>query len=365
MPLTSGLDIDHLGRNCLQSFKNIYTLLGKPDSPWLNDISPADVRDEQGRFKVWADNIGALQHRQMTSSLEYRLQDASHTRQRVLRFVETLQEFLDQSIPPTRTIHANIYFTVEFIISGKREGQYADNSEDDGLSSSSDGSSISASLNAEPVSELRELLTGVADSITGLFKLSLILRNAVPRDRYAKAASIDTFSNQYDIDYVWHKFPYPRQRDPPDEWLIERLGKANARRREYFKYCKRHHQKLAQVPEAPKMEAAPSEEIPLSQHSSAPIAQFDNGTQSHIPSDRSASVLQPTTASTYIEKLHETMIEEHLESQSVTSYATSLENKDEEELSLPPQPKESMQGMPFECPYCYTIQIVKHERAWK
>lgn len=50
----------------------------------------AKFEDEFDRFKLWAGNIGA--HRQGQSSLDYRLRDASHIRERVLQLLAELQE---------------------------------------------------------------------------------------------------------------------------------------------------------------------------------------------------------------------------------------------------------------------------------
>src|SRR5271156_5178006 len=51
-----------------------------PQSLWL---------DELGRLRVWAANIGAHQIGQ--SSLDYRLRDASHIKDQIIRLLERLQ----------------------------------------------------------------------------------------------------------------------------------------------------------------------------------------------------------------------------------------------------------------------------------
>ena len=51
---------------------------------------------------------------------------------------------------------------------------------------------------------------------------------------------------------------------------------------------------------------------------------------------------------------------------SETSYATSAGEEDiENERRVPDPPTESANGTPFNCPYCYTIQRIKHFRNWK
>lgn len=222
----------------------------------------------------------------------------------------------------------------------------------------SDDSRSSSPLTTEPVSELRDLLTAVANSITGLFKLSIILRNATPVDRYAKAASNGAYDSHFDIDYVWHKYPYLRRTDSTNEWLIERLGKANTRRREYLKYRETHRKRLAFVPAASKLEEI-SERYP-DQHA-PPASHIDDSARSGFKSDMSPSILASTTASAYVERIHQ----EDYEIQSMTSFALSLGREEEGKLSIPPRPKGSENERPFECPYCCTIQVVKGERAWR
>ena len=54
------------------------------------------LRDEKGRFQVWAESTGA--HRVGKMSLDYKLQDASSGRQRVIGFLQTLHGMLSRGI---------------------------------------------------------------------------------------------------------------------------------------------------------------------------------------------------------------------------------------------------------------------------
>jgi hypothetical protein len=350
--------INVIGKHCLECFGGIYVILSEPGCPWRNVISPSHWQDELGRFKVWAGNIGALQPKEMESSLEYRLRDASRTRKHVLDFLQDLYESLKEG---------NLNFSFEWqrltllkvksIVSGERE-QFGDLTvlyppEDDDLFDTSASDS-----NSEPNSELQELFAAAADSITSLFELSMVLRNATPHDRYAKAASIGTYDSHFDIDYIWHKFgPYARPSLTNSEWLVERLGRANTRRREYLKYCEKHRDRLAYIPLGPKLD----ETRKLSEIRQNLVPVNADATRSVFSSP---SILAPTTASTYIEKLTAPIAEE-FETQSMTSYATSVENTEEGNLNIPPRPRESESEKPFECPYCYTIQVAKNDRAWR
>ncbi|KAM7216340.1 hypothetical protein V8F06_008262 [Rhypophila decipiens] len=70
----------------------------------------------------------------------------------------------------------------------------------------------------------------------------LTIRNPAPHDRFAASVpAIDTDHYEpFDIQHVQGKF------GQADQWLAARLGKAISRRRQYFKYRERHHQKLAE-----------------------------------------------------------------------------------------------------------------------
>jgi len=94
------------------------------------------------------------------------------------------------------------------------------------------------------VTELDEIFQSLADSISSLFKISLLIRSATPRDRYAKAATSvkQPFDDTFDISHVGHK--HPKLEIKENQWLRNRLGQAITRRRQYLKYCREHHDKL-------------------------------------------------------------------------------------------------------------------------
>jgi len=191
------------------------------------------------------------------------------------------------------------------------------------------------------MSELQQLMDAISNSTTGLFQLSMVIRRATPRDRYAKAQSVGTFIPDFDIDYVRNKFPRA------NEWLVDRLGKANARRREYFKYCESHHQSLSSdVRESRRSETA---------------TRSEGYVTGLVPS---------TTASTFMEQMasnaHANFFSEDV---SVKSYARSILVREgggvaEPSLTVPPRPKEGLDGLPFECPYCYTILEMESKEVW-
>lgn len=207
------------------------------------------------------------------------------------------------------------------------------------------------------VSEIRELSLTISGSVTRLFKLSMVIRNPTPRDRYERLASLEPLTSFFDVWHVREKSPDVEKR----LWLAERLGKANAQRREYFRYRRIHKEKLAKEYERRMNEQAASSWKQEDQE-----ARKDNGAPRSI---RPESSLGSTKASTYVPPSTNIDIEKVEEvsdtGQSEISYATSTDEENFKVLRVPPPPAEFDEGLPFECPYCYTIQSPSNRQAWK
>jgi hypothetical protein len=93
-------------------------------------------------------------------------------------------------------------------------------------------------------SELEHISSGVVETINYPFKLSVSLRNPAPHDRLICSKATDiSFFEPYDILHIRPNFTGAK------EYLVERLGRGIARRRqyfEYFEYRKSRRAKLAQ-----------------------------------------------------------------------------------------------------------------------
>jgi len=215
--------------------------------------------------------------------------------------------------------------------------------------------------------DLQDLVNSIHDSVTNLFKLSIALRRATPHDRYFKkhGSELCNFNPHFDIDYIWHKLG---QGNPPiPSWLIERLGRANTQRREYFKYRELHRTKLGYVPEVTEIVVQKENQ----KDSMVPVGTLNTEEEGaslhsgHESVDKSVTVLASTTASSYHETKDLGTTPDEFETMSLVSYATSLGSEESYELRIPPMPKGSDGGSPFECPYCYTIQTIKGKREWR
>lgn len=190
-------------------------------------------------------------------------------------------------------------------------------------------------------------------------KLSMVIRNSPSRDDYLKAASRYNFDARYDIGHVKEKHGAAKR---SSDWLLERLGKAITRRRQYLKYREEHHTKLSRD-----WDEAPEEEVVVDPDAAAKVMA--------ALLEKPEKTIAQTKATTYVE--NKTMTERdgtELDQGSFgsqTSYEPTVVGEAVNKLSVPPPPNMAFEGVPFEygetfqCPYCYTEQIVKNKTAWK
>jgi hypothetical protein len=190
-------------------------------------------------------------------------------------------------------------------------------------------------------------------------KLSILIRESSKRDDYAKAASrYSTWSPNPDISHVNEKYGSANMSSP---WLLERLGTAITRRRQFLTYRMEHHGKLT---------GDWGEDIDV-----VVVETPDKIREGKKP----AKSIAPTQATTFIpdtftpEKDGSDIAGSVVSVGSQTSYeATEFAREDgPTKLTVPPPPKWAFPdvpfeyGEPFQCPVCYTEQKVKNKNAWK
>ena len=125
------------------------------------------------------------------------------------------------------------------------DGEFSDNEESERFSQNEPGSSIgspsvSSDQLSKPMTESTVLYDSTLESITSLLKLSMFIRKSARGNKFSRSSK-EKYETQFDILHVRDKFPYSAQ----NSRLIEHLGKANARRRQWLLYRKRHREKLA------------------------------------------------------------------------------------------------------------------------
>ncbi|KAF8542787.1 hypothetical protein BDD12DRAFT_648799, partial [Trichophaea hybrida] len=119
----------------------------------------------------------------------------------------------------------------------------------------------------------------------------------------------------YDVQHISNKFIGAPQ------YLQERLGKANVRRRQLLLYYRMHCDKIA--------------------------GRYSEHAQ---PKDVPQNVPRMNAEDT---------------NQSRTSYSSSIGSAGMYALRVPPLPESASDNSPFQCPICYTIIAVNNQKSWK
>ena len=202
-----------------------------------------------------------------------------------------------------------------------------------------------------------ECLTEISDIITCLYKFSITTRNPTPRDRLEKCADIDmTHFEAFDVAHVTEKFEVMEGYN----YLIQRLGKANTKRRQLLCYYKKHHERI--VGHRYNTDGTDTFETKTSK---TDANQFDGESTKH-----SSTVLTQTatTISTYVqataEEYHIDAVETRSEGGfSQTSYASSCEGSGSIRVPDPPHDN-PFDGVPFQCPHCFTLVSPDNRISW-
>jgi len=169
---------------------------------------------------------------------------------------------------------------------------------------------------------MEQIFLHLTELITSLYRLSMTIRTSTQKNRYIKSAAIDlSHYVRFDIEHTRHKFPLAQ------EFIVERLGKAISRRRQFIRYSGKHAAKLAVTIDKQKTE-------------STTTATDLCGNEVVIPKK-----------ATFVDDM-----------QSATSYATSFGSPGR--VRMPSMPSEAADERPFECPICHTIEIVSDTYGW-
>jgi hypothetical protein len=285
-------------------------------------------QDAKARFRAWAVNIAALQKIHLRSSLDFRLKDAAELRQRIVKILEELVKSLENASSIVRGDVENRTWKLGYI------------------SDSEDSEDSEGDEKFPQTSELEQRFSAMNATCTNLMKLSMIIRNSPSRDDYLKAASRYNFDSRYDIGHVKEKYGSAKG---SKDWLLERFGKGITRRRQFLKYREEHHGKLARDWDAVEEEKAPDRTVALTKATTfVDISSVTPQPPPRPDSDGGGSF------------------------GSQTSYEQTVAGENGvSKLSIPPPPNMAFEGIPFEygkhfqCPYCFTEQIVKNKAAWK
>ena len=285
---------------CLKSFNQLQERVEQPNYSYEGEVPSALWRDELGRLRVWAANIGA--HQTGQSSLEFRLRDASHISRQIMKLLRDLDQ------------------TLSDIINELSE---------DGTKAFEDDQLSTVWLDDNPSTELQQLHEEFVNILDCLYQMSMLIRKPAHHDLLVVSRMGDKAEFEfYDLEHVRNLHP------GAEEQINQRLGRAITRRRRYLSYRERHHRKLEKgIEEAQGIQRTTTE-----------------------------TVISETIATDF--KSHNIDFEEKSSNSgmSQTSYAPSL--VDGGRVTIPPPPRESAAGKPFECPYCFFVIDAKSIRSW-
>jgi len=208
-------------------------------------------------------------------------------------------------------------------------------------------------------SEIEELVIAIKRCIDNLFKASVFIRNLAPKARRQRAFDTKPFNSGPDIMYIQERYP------SVDINLAKRLGEANARRRQYFKYRRDHHERLSTVN---------NDEQQLDQElqgtrPSKPETNFTNQRSSVLQTVTQPTIMAATEATDLMNlSATETQFNAFLQvdrpsAMSVTSFATSVVEMTDDALAFPPIPAEANHNTTILCPYCLTVVSLSGSEA--
>ncbi|KAK1812896.1 hypothetical protein LTR12_012703 [Friedmanniomyces endolithicus] len=324
-------------KECLNGFDSLL----HDDAAIAGNIAEA-VKDNLARFRIWAGNIGAYHSPHDKRSADYRLRDGPEV---CAQLIELLDELIDSNTEIAESL----------------QGIQED------TSSGASNAGVSFPL-ASKENDIHEVCLIAGDVITSLLKVSVLLRSATTRDRYARAAAASesqAFVPDFDIRHV--KDEYPKVGKRP--WLAKRLGTAIAQRRQFLRYSKDHSEKIARES---RVSAQPENTLSLAVTQIAPSVNRTSRGGGY--GTLGAPTIAETTASTVdVARLQGVMLrpaqldQDNSDAQSESlSYLSSQSSLAVEgKLQVVRLDTLSTARVPFECPYCHGIVSMRSQGAWK
>ncbi|MCJ1369865.1 hypothetical protein MMC20_001077 [Loxospora ochrophaea] len=343
-------DIAAISRDCQSGLITLLAAATSEDCQARHIVHPRDVQQVRDRFDQWAGNLGALQPFKSPRSLEHRLREVPLVRDSIFSVLidlrSSVQAATDIALGKLQNRIANALVT----------GPDTDLSEYDISSSESDSSFSSSDERraVNPTSEIQELIFATKAGLDSLFKASIFIRKFAPKERRLRAAETKPFDNRADIMYVNDRYPLLTDKNAA---LVARLGEANARRRQYFKYRRDHNERLSMVAAEGDLDTKKGQlELNVKRAGLAKtVLTVETKPSLFAETEATAFVVDKAAQAQTLE------LPSAPQAMSIVSFATSVAENSDEELPFPPLPAEAEDGSPFLCPYCLQYQQVKHE----
>ncbi|CAI7606272.1 unnamed protein product [Penicillium pancosmium] len=298
-----------------------------------SDSTRIAILNEQQRFQLWARNLG-LYHRGH-SSLDYRFRDSSFLFEYAFGLLRDLQKAIFEFKP-------NL-MEDKHCIETENTSNTAFQSKDNDSMNESDSEEDLSSYEVEPMSIV--LLHTIISIIDRLYRLAFKVRNPSIRLGFQRFPRAGIASSQADINLIecFRDLDVARISDlflsyrsnqdiAPCNYLIQRLAKANAYRRQQFEYWKHRRDQF---------EAQSNFEL----------------------LGISTTMSQPATA-TVLETDEIDLNDDYSTKPSTTSILSASEGSSQHIIIPRPPPLENG-AKEFECPYCYTLLSSNTQRKSK
>jgi len=81
--------------SCESLFEELIEAMRNPECDFGEQLSPAIIKEEYGRFKVWRGNVSAHHDISRRISLDYRLRDSKFYRDKIIRHLNDLSAALN------------------------------------------------------------------------------------------------------------------------------------------------------------------------------------------------------------------------------------------------------------------------------
>lgn len=202
----------------------------------------------------------------------------------------------------------------------------------------------------------------VSDLVTRLFKISMLADESPKGDAYARAeaSSSAKFDDKFDVMHVKEYVKARGGSGTSEQWLLNRLGHAITRRREFVRYRRENSERIAAAPYMPYPTDSKHLDRKVRRYLPEGPALFPLATPSSTSgpvglhrsaADTIPSVITPESA--------------YVKTDALTIATSGSFSQAPGDMGIPNLSEYARPDMPFECPYCGEMQQFGGNRAWR
>ncbi|CAM1501132.1 Fc.00g102940.m01.CDS01 [Cosmosporella sp. VM-42] len=359
-----GPDISQIAKDCQISI-SVFSDATKQNQSVREYVSERDVIQTRERFDQWAGNLGALQPSRSRLSLEHRLCKTPLVRNAIMAKLEDFHESVQAATSIATGSRVNRVTPAITVTEIDLEEYDISSSDSDSAVSSTSSFGIVRQTEEMKV-EIQELMSAIKLAMDNLFRFSIFVRKFAPKDKRERASNTKLFDDRADVMYIRDRYPVMTTKNKA---LATRLGEANARRRQYFKYRRDHNNRLSRPRE--------HEDTPQPEFHLQPKPTIPNQECKTMPSVLSDTTMPTLLADTEVTALMDDSFDDEdkfaaiLDAEpamSAVSFATSVVESSEDSLAFPALPAEARINVSFICPYCWKVISLKpndQDHQWR